>query len=59
MATRCGCSHEDSTRFSPLGKEAQAAEAVGDELKAPKVNGFAEGEDTAHQAFTIGGNGEH
>jgi hypothetical protein len=36
-------------------RKAQVSEAVGDELKAPKVNGFGEREATAHQTFTIGG----
>jgi hypothetical protein len=31
----------------PLGGEAQAAKIVDDELEAPKVNGFAEGEANA------------
>jgi hypothetical protein len=31
----------------PPGGEAQASKVVGDELKVPKVNGFAEGESTA------------
>jgi hypothetical protein len=31
----------------PPWGEAQAAKVVGDELKVPKVNGFAEGESTA------------
>jgi hypothetical protein len=31
----------------PPGREAQSAEAVGNKLEAPKVNGFVEGEATA------------
>jgi hypothetical protein len=42
----------------PLG-EAKTVEAVSDELKTPKVNGFAEGEATTRHAFTIGGDNEH
>jgi hypothetical protein len=38
--------------------EAQTAEIVDDELKVPKVNGFAEGESTAHQTFTVGSDGD-
>jgi hypothetical protein len=41
-----------------LGREAQAAEAVGDELEAQKVNGFTEGEATVGQAFPVSSNGE-
>jgi hypothetical protein len=47
-----GCAHEDDTWVAPLGTEAQAVEAVGDELETPKVNGFDEGEAIARQAFT-------
>jgi hypothetical protein len=54
-----GCSNKDSAWLAPLGQEAQTAEAVGDELKAPKVNDFTEGKATAHQAFTVDGDGEH
>jgi hypothetical protein len=53
-----GGAHEDGAWVAPLGKEAQAAEAVGNGLKAPKANGLTEGEATAHQAFTVGGDGE-
>jgi hypothetical protein len=44
-------------KSSPLG-ESQAIGAVGDGLKAPKMNGFIEGEATTRQAFTIGGDAE-
>jgi hypothetical protein len=37
---------------------AQAAEVVGDELKTPKVNGFAEGEAIARQMFIVDGDDE-
>jgi hypothetical protein len=43
---------------SPLLEEPQTAEVVGDELKAPKVNGFTKEEGTTHQTLTIGGEGE-
>jgi hypothetical protein len=43
----------------PPGREAQATEAIGDELKALKANGFAMGEATICQTFTIGEDGEH
>jgi hypothetical protein len=49
-----GCAHEDGTWVAPLGTEAQAVEAVDNELEAPKVNGLDEGETVARQAFTIG-----
>jgi hypothetical protein len=35
--------------------ERQVTKVVDDELKAPKVNDFAEGEATTHQMFIIGG----
>jgi hypothetical protein len=53
-----GCAHDDSAWVTPLGREAQAAEAVGHELKAPKAKGFTEGEAIARQAFNVGGDGE-
>jgi hypothetical protein len=42
-----------------LRGERLAADTVGDELKAPKSNGFTKGEATAHQTFTVGGDGKH
>jgi hypothetical protein len=44
---------------SPRGGEAQAAEAISDELKAPKMNGFVEGKATARQTFTVGNDSKH
>jgi hypothetical protein len=38
---------------APPRGEAQAAEVVSNELKAPKTNGFTEGEATACQALTV------
>jgi hypothetical protein len=35
------------------------AEVVGDELEAPKVNGFTLGETTARQVLTIDSDGDH
>jgi hypothetical protein len=43
---------------TPHETEAHAIEAVDDELKASKVNGFTEWEATACQAFTIGNDDE-
>ena len=37
----------------PPAEEAQAVEAVSDEFEPPKVNGFTEGEATAHQTLTV------
>jgi hypothetical protein len=34
------------------GGEAQATETIGDELKAPKANGFTEGKAIARQVLT-------
>jgi hypothetical protein len=42
----------------PPGGEAQSTEVVGDELKVPKMNSFAEGESTARQTFTLGRGGD-
>jgi hypothetical protein len=53
-----GWAHEDGAWVILQGREAQATEVVGDELKTPKVNGFTEEEATARQTFTIGGDGE-
>jgi hypothetical protein len=44
---------------APDAGEAQTAKIVGDELKVPKANGFAEGESTARQTFTISSDGDH
>jgi hypothetical protein len=41
------------------GREAQSVEAVSDELKALKVNGFTEGEATTQQTFTVSSDDEH
>jgi hypothetical protein len=46
------------SHFPPQGggggrAEAHATEADSNELKAPKANGFAKGEATALQAFTV------
>jgi hypothetical protein len=38
-----GGTHDDGTRTASEGEEAQAAESVGDELKAPKADGFPRG----------------
>jgi hypothetical protein len=54
---RCGLSSRRQC-LSPPGREAQTVEVVGDELKAPKANSFSEGEATARQTITIGGEGE-
>jgi hypothetical protein len=43
---------------SPPWERGSGPEVVGDELKALKSNSFIEGEATAHQAFTVGGDGE-
>jgi hypothetical protein len=43
---------------SPPGGEAQAAKAVGDELEAPKANGFAEGVATTHQSLSVSDDSE-
>jgi hypothetical protein len=43
---------------SPPGGEAQVAKAVGDELEAPKVNGFVEGEATTHQSLSVSDDNE-
>jgi hypothetical protein len=48
-----GWTHESSIRVAPPGWEAQAAKVVGNEFKATKANGFATGEATACQTFTI------
>jgi hypothetical protein len=54
-----GWAHDGGAWVVPSGREAHATEIVGDELKAPKVNGFANGQATTHQIFTIDGDGEH
>jgi hypothetical protein len=46
------------TPESPPGGEAQAAETVDDKLKAPKMNGFTEGETTTCQVLSVSGDGE-
>jgi hypothetical protein len=43
---------------SPPYGEAQTVKVVGDEGEVPKANGFAEGESTACQTFTIGSDGD-
>jgi hypothetical protein len=53
------CSHKNSAWVASLAREAQAAEAVDDELKASKANGFTKVEATARQVFTVGGDGKH
>jgi hypothetical protein len=50
--------HEGSAWVAPPGGEAQATKVVGDELEAPKVNGFTEGEATTRQACTGGSDGD-
>jgi hypothetical protein len=39
--------------------EVKTAKIVGDELKVPKANSFAEGESTTQQTFTIDNDGDH
>jgi hypothetical protein len=53
--TRCGLRPQRRRLSRSLWERGSA---VSDELKALKANGFAEGENTARQAFTIGGNGK-
>jgi hypothetical protein len=55
MLTRCGLRPQRRRLSRSLWERGSA---VSDELKALKANGFAEGENTARQAFTIGGNGK-
>jgi hypothetical protein len=43
----------------PPGRETQATEAVGNELEAPKVNGFTEGEAIVRQTLTVDSDGDH
>jgi hypothetical protein len=58
MVTHCGLYPRRWHLSCPLGREAQATEAVHDKLKAPKVNSFTEGEVTTRQVFTVGGDGK-
>jgi hypothetical protein len=51
--------HKKAASESFLQGEAQAVEAVGDEVKAPKANSFTEGDATACQTFTVSDDGEH
>jgi hypothetical protein len=53
-----GWAHEGDAWVAPPRREAQATEVVGNELKAPKANGFTEGEATTHQTFVVNGDGE-
>jgi hypothetical protein len=43
----------------PPGRKVQAIKAAGDELKAPKANGFTEGEAIAQEALTVYSDGDH
>jgi hypothetical protein len=54
-----GEAHDDSTRAASKGKEAQAAESVGDKLEAPNINGFAERKAIAWGTLTFGNGDEH
>jgi hypothetical protein len=47
--------HESGACVAPAGGEAQATEVISDELKVSKASSFAEGESTARQMFTVGG----
>jgi hypothetical protein len=49
---------ESGACVAPPRGEAQSAELVDDELKVPNANGFTEGESTARQSFTVGGDGD-
>jgi hypothetical protein len=53
-----GCACEDGAWVAPLGREAHAADAVSDELRASKANTFTEGEATTRQAFSVVDDGE-
>jgi hypothetical protein len=47
-------SHKDNTWVIPLGRKTQVTEAVGDELKTPKADGFTRGEFNTGQGVVIG-----
>jgi hypothetical protein len=46
-----GGTHGSGARAVPKGGEAQAIKIIGDELKAPKANGYAEGKSITRQAL--------
>jgi hypothetical protein len=54
-----GRAHDEGTRATSKGGEAQAAESVGDELEAPKADGFAEEKAIAWGTLASGNGDEH
>jgi hypothetical protein len=54
-----GGAHDDGTQAASKGGQAQVAKLVGDELKAPKVDGFVNGKATVWRTLTSGNGDKH
>jgi hypothetical protein len=54
-----GGAHDNGTRAASEGGKAQAVKSDGDELEAPKADGFSEGKAIAWGTLTSGNRGKH
>jgi hypothetical protein len=50
-------SYEYGAQVIPLGKKTRVTETVGDELRAPKADGFTQDESNASLVVAVGNNG--